>query len=215
MKGLVLGVLVVVSCLKGHADIPTKLDWQLKREQLNLKIYTASIENSKLKAVRIETSFKSSVEPLIRLLFDPELRQSWDEMCKQVKVLGRTERENISYLRFDMPWPVKDRDVVMKSQLNITGKVATITSEAGDKSVPRYSQYKRVTEAWYRWQLIDGSEQIRSGTLADSIAQTEAKTALIAEMYMDPAGPIPAWLLNHLALTQPGITIEKLRELVE
>ncbi len=40
-------------------------------------------------------------------------------------------------------------------------------------------------------------------------------TQVTAIMYMDPAGPIPSWLINTLSLTQPGKNIDKLKALLE
>jgi hypothetical protein len=39
--------------------------------------------------------------------------------------------------------------------------------------------------------------------------------SLAAEMHADPAGPIPAWLLNWLSVEAPITTLQKIKGILE
>lgn len=174
--------------------------WTLRRESAEFKILTRDITGSNLKAVRIETTLPAQLDKVATLLIAPLRRLDWDEMCKNVKILSTSTQSTRAYYHYDMPWPVRDRDIVLETEAYRDGGTLVISSKAVlDKYTPEPERI-RVTEAWYRWQL---------SPVADD------KTTVVAEMFMDPAGPIPAWLLNRLALTQPAKTLERLNRVLE
>ncbi|AKH67763.1 hypothetical protein IMCC21906_00068 [Spongiibacter sp. IMCC21906] len=53
-----------------------------------------------------------------------------------------------------------------------------------------------IQHAWFEWRLQE-----------DNLHRTQVE----AIMFMDPAGPTPAGLLNYLSVSQPGENIQKNR----
>lgn len=197
---LVIVLLVVTS--QASADQGQDLDsgWTLRRESAELKILTRDIIGSDLKAVRIETTLAAQLDEVATLLIQPLRRRDWDEMCKSVKILSTSEHTTRAYYHYDMPWPVHDRDIILQTDVHREGESLVINSNAISDAYAPDPERVRVSEAWYHWQLSPAAN---------------GNTAVIAEMFMDPAGPIPAWLLNRLALTQPVKTIERLNQVLK
>lgn len=175
-------------------------EWSLRRESAGLRILTRNLTDSDLKAVRIETSLAVELSKVVALLTEASRRPEWDEMCKTVTVLSTSENKQRAYFHYDMPWPVADRDMVLQTEVYRVADAVVILSEAVSNDYALKPGRVRVSEAWYRWRLT---------------ALSPTKTAVVAEMFMDPAGPIPAWLLNRLALTQPANTVERLNYVLE
>lgn len=184
-----------------HADEP----WRLRKSDDDMKIYSRPVADSAIKAIKIETRFSAPPEQVAALLLDTKHRQQWDELCTQSQWLddGLTANGELAstlYLYYDMPWPVSDRDVVMHVRRQSEGNVIRILSQAILSPAFADSGARRIEKAHYEWTLssIDDND-----------------TAVSAEIFMDPAGPIPAWLLNYLSLTQPGKNIEAIGRMLE
>lgn len=193
------GVGLAVAVLLGCGSLAAE-GWQLRRESAEIKIYTRQSQGSALNAVRIETRLPGPIDRVADLLIDPAKRSLWDDMCATVEVLSRSQLSNTAYFHYAMPWPVADRDVVLATDIRRDEDGLTINSVALSSDYPPQPGRVRVSEAWYLWRLTPVSA---------------TATDVVAEMYMDPAGPIPAWLLNRLALSQPAKTIERLRVVLQ
>jgi hypothetical protein len=202
-------VLVLLMCGWTTASLATDLaaaafnsdsEWLLRRESADIKIFTRNMASSDLNAVRIETVLPAELGRVVALLTEVARRPEWDEMCKTVTVLSTADDQQVAYYHYDMPWPVADRDIVLQTEVHRTADAVVILSNAVANDYAPKPERVRVSEAWYRWHLS---------------ALSPAQTAVVAEMFMDPAGPIPAWLLNRLALTQPSQTIERLRHVLD
>lgn len=203
-KELCLVLLLLAPGLQAdtHNTATDAKPWTLRKEENGVQIFSRPVEHSDIQAIKILAQVPASPENMLTLLTDPEKRQQWDELCKEARGLATTAEQSDEkrlYLYYDMPWPVKDRDIIVRltSSREADGSLV-LSSQAEAGASGSDSRAVRVTKAWYIWRL---SENEQGGTVVE------------AEMFMDPAGPIPSWLINYLSLNQPIKTVKKLREL--
>ncbi|GAB3376195.1 START domain-containing protein [Spongiibacter taiwanensis] len=187
-------------------------DWELRHEDDNVRVYRRDVADTNIDAIKIESHFDADMAAVADLLSNPARRQSWDELCKVARWVVPPAQQGPQqdllgtlYLYYDMPWPVKDRDMVMQTriqrsaeQIVIRGDAVTLDAEA-PKTVST-GDAKRLKNAWYEWRIQ---------------ATESGGSQVTATMFMDPDGPIPAWLLNHLSVTQPSKNIETMKALLD
>lgn len=191
-------LLVISGQLRAQTD--SEFEWQLKKNQDGIQVYTRSVEGSKFKAVRsvMLTDFRlSSVVALIR---DGEACPRWADLCKESQVMEEiSETEQIVYSYNDIPWPVKDRDAITKViwKQDPETHVVTMTATAIDgDQVPENNRAVRLKHAVTKWILSP---------------QIDGQLKIVSEGHIDPAGPTPAWVTNLLLIDSPLKTMQNLR----
>ncbi len=201
VKFLDVRTVLIIWLLLMHKNVLAESDWQLVRDKQGIQIYSQPVAGSDLNAVRGVTRVQSSLEKIVTLIRDPALRSRWDEFCGEsylYKIL--TPSEELVYLHSKLPWPVSDRDMLNKVSWSQDpdSLVVTMRSLAMSNMLPEKKGRVRVVVASNDWQLtplLDG--QVEITTIA----------------HLDPAGPLPAWLLNRLSVDAPYKFLANLREL--
>ncbi|OHU89267.1 MULTISPECIES: START domain-containing protein [Pseudoalteromonas] len=140
-----------------------------------------------------------SVDSLLNVMNDTESAPQWLSSVSYVEVLARpNSAEAIVYTYFDSPWPVSNRDMVTHSclsQLSDTRFRLDIVNSSLE--VPK-SKAIRVEPVRGYWLLT----------------QTEQGLNIEHQVYADPNGAIPNWLVNKTALKNIRSSFIALRELI-
>jgi hypothetical protein len=173
--------------------------WKLAKDKQGIKIYTRSLEGSKLKEFKAYTELNTSIEILAEVLMDVEHYTDWTENIKHSKLLKEiSDKEIIIYSELKVPWPFDNRDVVDRTQIYWSVNKDSFTLEI--KSIPDYIQEK---EEIVRMPLADGGWEIyRKGNDKISVAYHFAA---------DPGGRIPSWLVNMFIVDGPYKTLNNLK----
>jgi hypothetical protein len=171
--------------------------WNFKSEKDYVKIYYR--KTADLHALKLTTSFKTSQSGMSQLLSEIEHYATWCYKLKEahmVKAISPTEF--YYYARFNFPWPMSDRDVVLhtKMEQDPTTNVVISTSEAVPDLVPPVKDVIRIQHANTKWTLYPG---------ADGWVYTEY------ELYSDPGGTLPDWLINLTLDMGPRETMNNMR----
>jgi hypothetical protein len=196
-------IVAFAACLLCLSATAQELQWRLDRDRDAIKVFSRKVEGSDLRAVRAETHIASNIIQVRSLLADVTRRPSWDSMCGIAKVIEQAnEQEDLIYLLIDMPWPFHDRDMVLRRSWSSTDDPASmVLSEAAISGrLPAKSEVVRITHATSRWQLSPASNNA---------------TLIVTELYLDPGGPLPSWLLNQLAVNAPFDALHQIRTLLE
>lgn len=176
--------------------------WELIKNKAGISIHAREITGSAIREVRGEMLVQASLSRLVTLLKAPELRQSWDEHCAESTLQKRlSDTQDLIYLHMALPWPVKDRDMVMQTQWAQDSK--TLQVSAVSRAItgqPAANNGKvRVKIASHDWLLTPLDDQ-----------WVRVKTTL----HLDPEGPIPAWLINSLSVDGPYRSLDKIRDIL-
>lgn len=171
--------------------------WVFKNEKDGVKVYyrkTPAVHEMKL-----STSIKTPLSGIVKLFSEVELYPQWGYKIMESRVLHRvSETEVYYYSRFDFPWPLSDRDVVMHSQLvqNPNNRSVVAVSNAAPDYLPPVKDVVRIRTVDTRWVLMPG---------ADGWLYVEYF------VHSDPGGNLPDWLVNLTLDVGPRETIKNIR----
>ena len=142
----------------------------------------------------------SSVVALIR---NSSECAEWSDSCKSATIIEWVNsQENYVHTVTDLPWPVKDRDVVSHIVWSQNPNTL-IVSMSGDATVGRLATGKnivRITESHISWDLAPSSNGATTVTLS---------------AHVNPASVMPKWISNSLIIESPLQTMKGLGSRVQ
>lgn len=197
----ILGALVLLMLLTTPTLAVDGPDWALLRDRDGIQVYSRPAAGSAIHEIRAVTRMSATPQAVATVLRDVSRRPQWDPTCAQASVhtaLGPDEQ--ILYYDLDLPWPVEDRDMVMQTkwQSGPDGRITATGTSVADVIAPRRERV-RVTQASERWELqpIDGGG-----------------VSVVLTAHIDPAGPLPSWLVNSMSVDAPFDALDNLRKIV-
>jgi len=165
--------------------------WKLSTEKEGIKIYTAQVPDSKVKAIKVECEVKATQSQMVALLMDVNTSADWVYHTKtSVLIKQVSPTELFYYSEVSMPWPVANRDFVghLTVSQNPVTKVVSIDGPAVPGIVPEKKGIVRISNSVGKWTLTPwGNDQIK-------VEYT---------LHVEPGGSIPAWMVNMFAAEGP------------
>jgi hypothetical protein len=178
-------------------------DWQLRKDENGIKVFTKDVAGYSLKAGKAITIFDAPLESCVSVLKDvPHLVDLFPN-CSEAKPLGVTgDTLQRHYLRFKAPWPVTDRDAAMQYSYKYNAKSRSVRVMATGipNSYPRQESAIRLTKGYSIWTFT---------------AIGDGKTRLDYEFQSDPGGAVPAWLANSTVIDTPMDMLTNFHRLVK
>jgi len=192
---VIFGLLVTVCNFTEIANADSA--WQLRKEKAGIQVYTKSIDGSPYDAVRAVTQVDNiRLMSLVALLDDVAACQDWADQCVESTVRKRiSDTEAYVYTHNDLPFPVKDRDVlahVTWSQ-DPGNQEVVMNSEATQGLMDKVKGRLRLTEAKTSWRfkpLVSGQIEVSN------------------EAHINPGSSLPGWITNMLLVDTPYETIK-------
>lgn len=166
-------------------------DWVLKKDENGIKVYTRYSPGSNLKEVRVVNNVNSSLSAIVAILNDTKNYPAWIYACSEAQTLKLVnDRDQYQYSVTNVPWPFSDRDVVTHfkvEQDSVTG-IVMVNSTGLPEYIPEKEGRVRVQHFQSNYKLTP---------LDSGIVKVEF------ELYVDPGGNIPAWLINANIVLAP------------
>lgn len=177
-------------------------DWHSVFESDNLRVWRRDYAGSELDEILGVVRVKASLNALMALLKDAPFNQQWVYRSGGARILRESGyAQAYVYGVVDAPWPLQDRDSVVRfdyTQDAATKDITiTITNEPG--FVPEKPELVRVPDLGGHWSLK--SE-------ADGVVE------VAYQVHGDPGGWVPVWLANQAAQLSVTNTLRKLPEVV-
>ena len=176
--------------------------WELKKDDDEIQIYVKKVEGSSIHAFRGVTTLSASLGAIIAAITDVESFPKWMPSTTHTKVLKTEDgRASVYYLVADVPWPLKDRDGVYRFTFHEDPRKKMV--KIAVKSLPDYLPEKeerlriRKSEGFWLLELLP-----------------DGRVGVTYELFTEPGGNVPAWLVNTSAVNQPFKTLAALRERV-
>lgn len=196
-KNILLGATLAVSGVAAMAADPA---WTLRKAEDGVEISSRPAVSSPINDIRSFTHLKTSMDSIIGLMRDYSARPRWDSMCGEIKVLKQEPAAETVYVHLKMPWPVTDRDLVMRvewKQDPVTGVISQHAYGTPDAAPPRDGRVRMAAfdNTWTFTPNADGTITV------DSIA------------HADPGGPMPVWMINKLSSDAPLQAMKKLKDI--
>lgn len=177
--------------------------WQLKKELKNIEIFTANAPDTKFISVLGKTTIKTSLSSLLALVLDASACSEWVYLCESSQIHQQiSDTELYLYTATNLPWPVKDRDILVHIKISQNPKDLSVAVKAIAKPnvYPLQENYLRITESTSIWKFIP----LNNGTIQIEVYSN-----------VNPAGAIPTWLSNRLITKTPYISLKNMRALVQ
>ncbi|MBT8190005.1 MAG: hypothetical protein KJO29_06220 [Bacteroidia bacterium] len=178
-------------------------DWKLVKDRSDIQVFVRKLDTQDFKEVKITGIVSATLPEVVASLEDVDYHKKWVLKTIDSKILEKKkENDFIYYLSTDMPFPVKDRDVVIsyrRFQDEQTGVVHTESIGYADY-IPEKYEFVRIPEFKSTYKLIP-------------IKENEVKIEYYLKI--NPGGLLPPWLVNLAVTRGPIETIESLFEILE
>jgi hypothetical protein len=177
--------------------------WDLKKDSEGIKIYTADVPNSEVKALKAELITVGTPTQLVAILMDIKRQKEWVYSTVSSSLIKSiSSMDLIYYTEKDMPWPVTNRDAVIHLKIvqDATTKITTISATSIDNIVATKRDLIRVPISTVTWTITP----ITSNSIK-----------IVYEARLDPGGTIPAWVVNMFTTKGPFETFKKLKAMLD
>jgi hypothetical protein len=165
-------------------------DWELRKDKNGIKVYTRERKESNIYMYKVETTIGMSPEKVYRQAVDFRENLKYMDVVDSLAFLDhRKDDLYINYMRFDLPWPVKNREMVMNMKVKYQpGNIRLISNDAPGylKSHMGLIQIEDFHEEW----------TIKTGRNAN-------ETNLTVIGWINPGGSIPNWVINMFSARTP------------
>jgi hypothetical protein len=143
----------------------------------------------------------ASLADIVAVLGKIENHARWMSSCVEARLLRR-EGELVSYAynRTDAPWPVADRDVVVRAETTVVvpgQEVHSVFRSVPDDGVPEARGVVRMPHLAGHWKLR---------------ALGAGRTRVEYQVDADPGGRLPKWLVRQASRNLPLETLQGLRK---
>lgn len=173
MKTLAIALLFAVSFSS---------DWTLEIEEEGVKVFTKAVEGEPIKATRAIAAFDASPEKIAGILSDPSQSEKWMDRVSSSKMVRRIDANSfIVYNQIALPWPMDDRDLVVKVDVKREGDRITMSMENAPSEYPEQAGMIRMPKYIGTWVL----EPLPGG-----------RSLVTSESFSTVGGSIPDWLLS-------------------
>jgi len=171
-------------------------EWVRIDETRGITVSRQRDESAGIPAFRGKGVLRGNVLQMLSLMHDVEAVARWAYGIDDAKLIAReSERTDYIYLHSDVPWPIRDRDMVVRRDIVVLEKASKFRIEltcTPDK-VPEKSGIVRVKDCQSTFILHRHSVD---------------KTELDYVMSLDPAGHLPKWVGGWVAKHVPFRTLE-------
>lgn len=173
-------------------------DWSLDKNEDGIEVYTRPVEGSGIKQFKGVAIVHADVDGILSLLRDSDRFETWFPNTPESKLLAREGDVSYQYSVMATPWPMADRDNVLRSTStrNEETGVVDITVVAAPDYHPIQGKRVRVQKAHGTWRLepLEGD-----------------KTHVTFIMHLEPGGGIPQWMINARIVATPFEALTNLR----
>jgi len=174
--------------------------WKLKTDKDNIQIYSKSSPNSKIKTLKVVCTIDASLSQVAAVMLDIVSATDWIYRTKSAIVQKEiSPSEIIYYSEIDMPWPLSNRDFIVRinlSQDTVT-KALTMSTQNLPNYIPEKKDIVRVRQSEALW-------------IFKSIGKN--KVTIEYTLVVDPGGAIPVWLVNLFSTKGPFECFKNLKE---
>lgn len=178
-------------------------DWKLRTDKNGIRVYSKQVPGSRINALRVESDFAASASQLVAVILDINTSTDWLYGTKSATLLKTVSPAEVYYYsEVSFPWPASNRDFVahIKVNQNPATKVVNVHAENVAALVPEKPGIVRVKQSignWYITPLDRNHIHVQY------------------ELQVDPAGALPAWLVNMLSTKGPFESFKNLRTQLE
>ncbi|WP_313806237.1 START domain-containing protein [Flavobacterium sp.] len=203
MKGskihFTLLVLLFLVSLFSTAQKKSKTELAIDKE--GIKIYLTKLDTTPFKEYRAVMTVKANIDTVAKQILDIKSLQKWNYKTRTSELIRKTSDTSwIFYMVHHLGWPVQDRDHVSRVTLTKKANEQTITILPANNIVKEKEGILRLKNFRGFWYLKKISEN---------------QTLVIQQVYGNPGGSMPAFMVNMVVTKGPFESFRELRKRVE
>ena len=185
-------------------------EWELARQKDGITVYTREVPDSAFREFRGEVEIPANINSLMAVLDDTTNFTQWMHQCADAKLLYKESLlERYQYLVNDFPWPAADRVLLIRNRISqAADRVVTVSLEGVvPQELPEQAKGVLPENKGAKWvKELEGFYRLTP--------MGDTRTAVEFQLHLDPAGALPASLVNSLIVDNPFDTLRQLRDQV-
>lgn len=178
-------------------SVTTPEKWKLKKSKDDIEIYTRSYPDSPFKEFKATSVIDTSFEELLQELYDAPTYTDACDFNVSYRIPSNNENSRYFYYKQEMPWPLKDRDVVTEL------KLIERTEDRIYLSIETVSNVLDLQDNCLRIEKLNGFWLLERDD--NGVRATQ-------QIHMDPGGRVPAFIVNPLLVKGPFKTFTELHD---
>lgn len=183
-----------------ESDAASMASWETITREKGILVATREEPGRQFPSFRGVGRINGSIWEIIAVLEDADNHKNWMHDCNGSRVVEKLDSTHqIVYNRTDAPWPVSDRDIVLKSSFQVTNDGKEI-----------WAKFKQTTHS----DAPEVNGVVRMPTLTGHyhIVKIDETHSLVEyRVNADPGGTIPDWLVTQSTKDLPLHTLINLR----
>lgn len=198
-KQIVYGCLLVVLS-SASFQVKGQDRWVLKTDKEGIQLYTKSVKGSPYKALKTVCTLQTSLSSVAAVLLDVKRSQEWVYGTSSCGILKQESPSVVYYYaEMGMPWPVTNRDFIIRISMtqDPVSKVITVVAENKPDYIPENKKLVRIPNSSGKWLI----ESLGNG-----------RVRVEYQLYVDPGGSVPATLVNMFSAKGPIESFNNLRK---
>lgn len=183
-------------------QVKGQTQWTLKTDEDGIQLYTKSVPGSSYKSLKTVCTLQTSLTSVAAVLLDVQQTKEW---VYGTSTSGMLKQESPSavyfYAEMGMPWPVTNRDFIVKISIlqDPVSKVITVLAENHPDYLPEKKALVRIRNSSGKWLI----EPLPNG-----------RVRVEYQLYVDPGGVVPASLVNMFLGKGPLESFKSLKKRV-
>lgn len=197
--------LPAVALAAAPEPLPSHGPWELVRNDHGITVHRRAVTGSKLHEFRGVGIIEAPIATVLAVLNDSVHRLEWmKEAVANTRIEQLDPYTELFYSRTGAPWPVADRDVVLRARTTMDPPARIVRIEITSQDHPAWPPQKGVVRMpflrghWYLWPEKNG-------------AWTRAEY----QIHADPGGMLPDWIINMVSKKIPHDTIAGMQQQVK
>ncbi len=201
MKVFITVLFLFSFCFSGFLNAEQS-PWQLRNRQDGIPVYTRKVEGSPILEYKANVIVDAPIPKVIALFEDEKQIARWYYQCVHSELVeNEGPNKKVIYLILHLPWPVVARDFVFRRTRfdDPANGIISYSLTALPDRLPLAKHMIRVHSIESLWIF----KSLPNG-----------QTELFFQQHTDPAGSIPASLLNLKAVDTPYYSLKNFRKLI-
>ena len=165
-------------------------DWKLRKDKNEIQVFTKKLETSNIYKYMVKTKIQASVQEVYEQVIDFNENLKYMELADSLAFLDHQKNKRyINYMRFDMPWPVTNREMVMDMHVEILEDRIRLVSDDLPNYVEKNEEYVQIEDFHEEWTIKKSKDT--------------DKTQITIVGWVNPGGNIPTWIVNLFSVSTP------------
>jgi hypothetical protein len=174
--------------------------WEMVSNKQGITVERRHVDGSNLMEFRGRGIVDAPVSAILATFKDVDRATEWMDSCNgSALVEDAGDWQKVVYNRTHAPWPVSDRDAVLRNLLTFDAQAGQVRLEFASVDHSRRPPVRGVVRMpflrghWYLWPEADG------------------RTRVEYQVHADPGGLLPTWMVNYASKEIPRKTITGLQ----